>query len=1077
MGTEEIRKIISEMLKEAGKSRTALLISHELSMTGAPMALLEMAEQLRELRITVVVTCTEDGSLRGELERRGVLAVIIPQLFEEGVLSDIADLFDFIVVNTLVCCPAVKELNGADIPVLWWIHETEEAYGNYTDIMPAVLLSNITAVTVGPRAGASLKKHRPLYEAEELLYAIPDFYTSGENRSMVKKADEEVVTFALIGTLLSRKGQDILLDAINTLDECDYDRSRFIFVGGDAGHPVTDRVRKAVSEEHSNIEYIEYISRDEMPAFYESIDCLICASRDDPMPIVVTEACMTGRAVICSENTGSAPLIERYNAGIICHNDDPEELASCIGQVIRGLSGMDDMRKNARKLYEENFTPEIFEERLRTVIDSITAGTAAGEADRIELDDTVREIINDYCNREQQKSIALKSELTELKADMDLTEKELLYYKDSFSEIENAFFWKASAPARFVLDAAKGVHREIVTTGMIRKGLRNIRENGVVDTMHKVYRKLRGAATYRKWMKTPLFTDAELAEQRNHVFSKDIVFSITVPLYNTPETFLREMIESVIDQTYGKWELCLADGSDSKHDYVGNVCKEYAARDKRILYRKLKRNQGISGNTNACLDMATGDYIALFDHDDILHPAALHEMMMVICEKDADIVYTDEAVFISPDIRKISSIHFKPDFAPDNLRANNYMCHFTAFKRSMLDRTGGFRSEYDGSQDHDMMLRLTEAADRIEHIPEVLYFWRAHPQSVASGIDAKGYAAVAGRKAVMDSLRRQGLEATVESTKVHPCIFRIRYALTDTPLVSIVIPNCDHIDELKICIDSILSRSTYRNYEIIIAENNSCESRTFDYYDQLTEKHDNIRVIIWEGEPNYSAINNYAVRNAVKGEYILLLNNDTEVITPSWIEEMLMFAQRGDVGAVGAMLFYPNDTIQGAGIILGLGGAAGHAYHRAKRGGDGYMGRLAYAQDMTAVTAACMLVRRDVWDEVGGLDEEFALSFNDVDLCMKIRREGYLIVWTPYAELYHYESASRGMDDTPEKKARFDSEAALFRSRWGTELKRGDPYYNPNLTLVRSDFSLRYTRQSGLLPEELKESEFDGAIE
>ena len=1060
MGTEKIRKILSEMLKEAGKSRAALLISHELSMTGAPVALLEMAEQLKEMGTTAVVTCPSDGPLREETESRGIPAVIIPQLFEEGTLSDIADLFDFIVVNTLVCCPAVRELNGADIPVLWWIHETEEAYGNCTDIMPAVLLSNITTVTASPRAGAFLKKHRPLYEAEELLYAIPDFYTSGENKRTGKKADGGVVTFALIGTLEPRKGQDILLDAINTLGEGEYGRCRFIFVGEDAGHPVTDRVRKAVSEEHSNLEYIEYIGRDEMPSFYDGIDCLICASRDDPMPMTVTEACMTGRVVICSENTGSAALLERYDAGIICHNDDPEELASCIRRVMNGLSGMDDMRKNARKLYEEIFTSELFAARLRTIVDSITAGTVAVEEERIKQDDAFRTVINDYCNRAQKKTIALEEEIAELKADKDLTEEELRYYKESFEEIENAFFWKASAPARFVLDTVKGVHRGSIPGGMIKKGIRNIRENGMADTLHKAYRKLHGAVSYSEWMKTPLFTDAELSEQRSHGFSRDIVFSITVPLYNTPEPFLREMIGSVIDQTYGKWELCLADGSDSKHDYVGNVCKEYAAGDKRILYRKLKRNRGISGNTNACLDMVTGDYIALFDHDDILHPAALHEMMRVICGKDADIVYTDEAVFISPNIGNISSIHFKPDFAPDNLRANNYMCHFTAFKRSLLDRTGGFRSECDGSQDHDMMLRLTEAAERIEHIPEVLYFWRAHPQSVASGIDAKGYAAVAGRKAVMDSLRRQGLEAAVESTKVHPCIFRIRYALTGTPLVSIVIPNCDHVDELKTCIDSILSRSTYTNYEIIIAENNSREERTFAYYDSLTEKHDNIRVTGWEGEFNYSAINNCAVRNAVSGEYILLLDNDTEVITPSWIEEMLMFAQRGDVGAVGAMLYYPDDTIQSAGIILGLGGAAGRAYNGVRRGRDGYMGRLSYAQDMTAVSSDCMMIRRDVWDKVGGFDEEFAIAFNDTDLCMRIRKAGYLIVWTPYAELYHHESLGRGEDNTSEKQAVCNSEKESFRSKWGAELDRGDPYYNPNLTLAKSDFSLKHARQT-----------------
>ena len=636
-----------------------------------------------------------------------------------------------------------------------------------------------------------------------------------------------------------------------------------------------------------------------------------------------------------------------------------------------------------------------------------------------------------------------EKDLMDLKEKLENQQAELSYFRDSFHEVENAFFWKITRPARLMLDIAKGKRRNKHTKEMLRE------DNG----------NQQGEVSFSEWMSTPLFTDDELSDQRSHRFSKDITFSITVPLYNTPEAFLREMIRSVIGQTYSKWELCLADGSDSDHAYVGSVCKEYAAADKRIRYRKLKRNQGISGNTNACLDMATGDYIALFDHDDILHPAALHEMMRVICESDADIVYTDEAVFISPDIGKISDIHFKPDYAPDNLRANNYMCHLTTFRRSLLDKTGGFRSEYDGSQDHDMMLRLTEAAERIEHIPEVLYFWRAHPQSAASGIEAKEYAAVAGRKAVMDSLRRQGFEAAVESTNAHPCIYRIRYALMDTPPVSIVIPNCDHVDELKKCIDSIQKKSTYCNYEIIIAENNSRERKTFDYYDSLAEKHDNIRVVTWKGDFNYSAINNYAVRNAVRGEYILLLNNDTEVITSSWIEEMLMFARRGDVGAVGAMLYYPNGAIQHAGVILGMSGLADHTYQGEKPYGFGYMGRLAYAQNVTAVTAACMMVRRDVWEEAGGLDEEYAVAFNDTDLCMKIRKAGYLIVWTPYAELYHYESLSRGADDTLEKQARCNTEIELFRSKWGAELDRGDPYYNPNLTLEKPDFSLRYTRQ------------------
>jgi len=614
---------------------------------------------------------------------------------------------------------------------------------------------------------------------------------------------------------------------------------------------------------------------------------------------------------------------------------------------------------------------------------------------------------------------ALSETEEELRNRLFEAETEMIKCRNSFWEIEDAFFWKISKPLRTILDTAKRFRRNKVTTGI----------------------------------GTAKITNKELSKQRRHRFGKDIRFSIAVPLYNTPESFLRDMIESVLAQTYSGWELCLADGSDDSHSYVEGVCREYCERDGRIRYKRLERNLGISENTNACLDMASGEYIALVDHDDILHPAALYEMMRVICEKEPDLIYTDEASFIGSDIQNISNIHFKPDFAPDNLMAINYICHLTTFKRTLLEKTGKFRSEYDGSQDHDMMLRLTEAAERIEHIPEVLYYWRAHPNSVAYGIRAKDYASEAGRNAVLDSLRRRGIDASVEGTKAHSCIYRVRYAVKGTPLVSIVIPSCDHVDELKTCINSILGKTTYSNYEIVIAENNSREAATFDYYRELAAKNENIRVIIWAGEFNYSAINNYAVREAVKGEYVLLLNNDTEVITPEWIEEMLMYAQRKDVGAVGTMLYYPNGTIQHAGVILGMGGIAGHAYQREKPDDFGYMSRLAYAQDMTAVTAACMMIRRDVWDEVGGLDEEFAVAFNDTDLCMRIRKAGYLIIWTPYAELYHYESLSRGMEDTPEKQARFESEKELFRSRWRAELDSGDPYYNPNLTLNRADFT------------------------
>lgn len=545
----------------------------------------------------------------------------------------------------------------------------------------------------------------------------------------------------------------------------------------------------------------------------------------------------------------------------------------------------------------------------------------------------------------------------------------------------------------------------------------------------------------------------EVEREKRTRFPRDIKISVLVPLYNTPEKFLRAMIKSVRKQTYSNWELCLADGSDADHGKVGTICRRFALRDRRIRYKKLDKNLGISGNTNACLDLSTGEYIALFDHDDLLHPSALHEVMKAICEKDADFVYTDEASFHQkPEDAYLR--HYKPDYAPDTLRGCNYICHLSVFSRDLLEKSGGgFRSEFDGSQDYDLILRLTEQARHIVHIPKVLYFWRSHAASVASGIQAKTYVLAAAKKALAEHLKRVGLEGTVEDSAV-PSTYRIRYAIRGTPLISIVIPNKDHIDDLSKCVSSIREKSTWQNWEIIIVENNSDDPATFAYYDQLTGADQRVHVVTWDGIFNYSAICNYGASFA-RGEYILLLNNDTEVITPDWLQEMLMFAQRPDVGMVGAMLYYPDDTVQHGGVIVGLGGVAGHGQRDYKRGAAGYMGRLSYAQNYSAVTAACALTRKSVWDEMRGLDEAFQVAFNDVDLCMRIRRAGYLIVWTPYAELYHCESKSRGVDDTPEKAARYMSEVRRFQERWAREIAAGDPYYNPNLTNQKEDFSER----------------------
>ncbi|MBD5542588.1 MAG: glycosyltransferase family 2 protein [Lachnospiraceae bacterium] len=624
--------------------------------------------------------------------------------------------------------------------------------------------------------------------------------------------------------------------------------------------------------------------------------------------------------------------------------------------------------------------------------------------------------------------------------------------ESSFHEIQGSFCWKITKPIRVIGEAAhKFFRRHCVLRGFLKSvkrfllmGPKGMKACNQAEQIEKRSFHIRDEISVTCDM-------AELEEQRNTKFSTPKKFSIVVPLYNTPELYLCKMIESVLYQTYDNLELCLADGSDKKHRYVRDICKEYRYYDKRICYKKLKKNMGISDNTNACLDMASGDYIVLFDHDDFLHPSALYENMKAIEEKSADFIYTDENTFHET-INDAFNPHYKPDFSPDYLRSINYICHLTTFSRELYQKVGMFRREFDGSQDYDMILRLTEQAERIIHIPKVLYYWRAHEDSVAMDIHAKDYCITAARKALAEHLQRVGLSGTVENGGFLSS-YHIRYEIEGTPLISILIPNKDHADELKRCLESIKKLSTYKDYEIIIIENNSEETETFAYYDSL-KKENSIKVVTWEEEFNYSAINNYGASFA-KGEYLLLLNNDVEVVSPDWLQEMLMYVQREDVGAAGAKLYYPNDTIQHAGVIIGIGGVGGHSHKYYPANDCGYFGRLVTVQNLSAVTAACLMVKKSLYDRLGGLDTGYKVAFNDVDFCMKIREAGYLIVFTPYAELYHYESLSRGSEDTPEKVARFNGEACRFMERWKKELDEGDPYYNPNLSLEYEDFRIR----------------------
>lgn len=651
-----------------------------------------------------------------------------------------------------------------------------------------------------------------------------------------------------------------------------------------------------------------------------------------------------------------------------------------------------------------------------------------------------RQMDKDYreaYEQEKYKSTYLAGRVAELEDQVD----DLQFKLD---RIRNNPVWKASAPFRRCMHFCIRQVDRVKNCGSL---------SGVIDKMKYKANERKAMCHYG----TESFPDdAERERQKNTVFDRMVKISVLTPLWNTPENFLREMIESVQAQTYQNWELCLADGSDDAHAYVGEICREYAKKDRRIVYKKLEKNGGIAENTNRCLEMATGEYVAPFDHDDLLHPCVLYEYVKVINEKDADYIYCDEATFKNGDVNQMITMHFKPDYAIDNLRANNYICHFSMFDKKLLEGTELYRTKFDGSQDHDMILRLTDKARNVVHVPKLLYYWRQHAGSVSSGVEAKPYVVESARGAVADHLRRHGFSNfKITSTRAFETIFKITYEIIGEPKISIIIPNKDHVEDLKRCITSIIEKSTYDNYEIIVVENNSETREIFAYYEELANN-PAVKIITYKGDFNYSAINNLGVSEA-SGEYVLLLNNDIQIITVNWMEELLMYAQRPDVGAVGAKLYYPDKTIQHAGVVIGLGAhrTAGHVHYRQKRENLGYMGRLCYAQNMSAVTGACLLVKKALYEEAGGLDESFAVSLNDVDFCLKLRRLGYLNVFTPFAEAYHYESASRGSDMTGEAAARYNDESARFREKWKAELEAGDPYYNPNFSLDKSDFSLR----------------------
>lgn len=737
----------------------------------------------------------------------------------------------------------------------------------------------------------------------------------------------------------------------------------------------------------------------------------------------------------------------------------PEHLESNGKLVVYAVCGDKRMKWfaiSAKELVKRQNRPYFYIEEQKTLRDEevcrIRGWAVAGTPVKIAVYDEKKEKIN--CEIKRNKRTDVVEMISETQAEPEcgfyievpIRGRKLIYLVFRAGEKKAVY----PVDQRPVMIAAEKVKT------YSEKGKRYLQSHGMAALVEKAFQKIRNRRNapveYGKWLPKHLPDKVELERQRKTNFAVKPKFSIVVPLYKTPEEYLEQMVQSVKQQTYTNWELVLSDGS-GKDSPLKEVLARLAAEEPRIRVVENEKTLQISENTNAAMEQATGDFFVFMDHDDMLTEHALFECAAVINKTpEADVIYSDEDK-MSMDGHKFFQPHFKPDFNLDLLCTVNYICHLFVAKRELVEKVGMLRSEFDGAQDYDFIFRCTEEAEKICHIPKILYHWRCHEDSTAENPESKQYAFDAGRRAIEAHYQRKGIHAEVENGEFLG-LYRTKYILDEKPLISIIIPNKDHIDDLDRCVQSILKKSAYPNYEFVIVENNSTEDETFAYYEKLQKECEKVHVCRYEGPFNYSKINNFGVLHAA-GEYLLLLNNDTEMINEDCLEEMLGYCSRSDVGAVGARMYYEDNTIQHAGVVIGFGGIAGHCFVQQPRGNTGYCHRIICAQDYSAVTAACMMMKRSVFEEVGGLTEELAVAFNDIDFCMKVRQKGYLIVYNPYAELYHYESKSRGLEDTPEKLERFRNEIRIFETRWPEIMKNGDPYYNPNLSLETQDFSLK----------------------
>jgi GT2 family glycosyltransferase/glycosyltransferase involved in cell wall biosynthesis len=918
-----------------------LFVSHETTLSGAPIQLVHLAGWLQESGWKILVATPDRGPISDMLEARGVPTVVEPTLLTDlthAWLREHCQRFDVVVANTIASWPAIRAAHAEARPALWYLHETLVAVPLIRAIPEMASALTMADLLVTPtQQTARIYQGLTNVPIEVVPYGIP-------LPAALPSPASEQVRFLTLGSFEPRKGQDVLAGAIGNLETKTRERCRFKMAGRVLDEEFYRDLQRAVAG-FPEVELINALDHSEALRLLNHTDVLVLPSRDETMPIAILEAMGLGRAVISADVGGVREWLRDGMNGLLVEKENPGDLAEALARCAADPEMVERLKTAGGRTFEHHFTLERFAAHFAALLENVTA-------DKPEVDTSIATGYTDWLRE--------------------------------YSPID------------------------VIAT---RRQVRSLRRHPLI--------------------------------------------SVILPVYNPELRFLEAAIDSVESQIYPRWELCIADDA-STDPAIRPFLEECARRDPRIKVTFRDRNGHISACSNTALEIATGQWCALLDQDDAFTADALALVALEIDRSpEAGLIYSDEDKIDENGAR--STPFFKPDWNPELFLGQNFINHLGCYRADVVRAIGGFREGFEGSQDYDLVLRCVERLrpEQVRHIPHILYHWRMASGSLAAIPDAKPYAREAARRAIADHARRIGMPGSVVACPENNESHRFVHALPESaPLVSIIIPTRDRVELLQRCVESIRERTEYQPFEIIVVDNDSNDAETFRFF-QANHSDRSFRVIREPGAFNYSRLNNRAAKVAA-GAILLFLNNDTEVEESGWLTEIVSQAARPEVGAVGGRLWFPNDTLQHGGVVLGLGGVAGHAFPNIPRGHPGYFNRAMLQQNCSAVTGACMAVRKTVFEELGGFDEEnLGVSFNDIDFCLRLRQRGYRIVWTPYANLVHHESASRGHQRRPEEQAEFERAVDYMQRTWGRELMN-DPFYNPNLSLNPPGFELAF---------------------